>query len=801
MIGSSLFRKGGILLLLSVFVAMLIPSILPTSSSVVYAATACRSDQYKDKKGACVNKVDQPRNAADCPDGTTFQAAGGGNDASCKTTGKDDSPDLSCSVLSFNPLNWVICPVIGLLRGFVGEIDKTIVSMLTVGTDGGSDNPNQIFCDNSADNSVSGKPKKTCSAYYQAWASIRNIALGLMVVAGLVVVIAQALGMELLDAYTIRKVLPRILIAAVGITLSWQLMRFFVVLTNDLGLGIRTLMFAPFSAFPDAKLDVGSQAVLVLVEGSAFVALGALGILSFIGTAALSVLIAYLVLVLRQLAIIILIIFSPIAIVAYILPNTQNIYKLWWDSFAKALIMFPLISAFIAAGRILAVVAGVGTSNPAAQIMGFAAYFAPYFMLPLTFRFAGGFLRTAGGFMNDRSRGGFDRLRNFRGNQTKQNLSRAQQMQRFNPNRGGPLGYVNRRTNSALSAITDPVSAAKIYGGMGLRKAGVNSSMGMGIMNQIDQTKFQHSQKLAEMMNGTMGLNDRALSALMSMDDYSAGSIRAKAAQLSTSENANDRLAANQLNSGATFLAQSLYQDDEMMRADIGMAAGLANTAQGFSSIPEITDLANRRQAGAPGATAAFVTQAQLNGQRAGRLDMKPGYGVQMDADGKYFSTGFKTKNDGSIDTDAVSAMSGEERNRATAHQVKRILSTGQSELQGAKAPSVKAMAPGFEQILKSAGPLNANGKHELKYVNERGVEEKVEFSPQERERVASMLGNAQSSYAGTSAQTSQAIDEVIARSDLGDNPALAQAYASSRRGFDPSTLGGGGGGDQEGAH
>jgi hypothetical protein len=58
----------------------------------------------------------------------------------------------------------------------------------------------------------------------------------------------------------------------------------------------------------------------------------------------------------------------------------------------------------------------VGTVPPVSQIIGFAAYFMPYFLIPLTFKFAGGAMRVLGGTVNDRSRGGFDRLKKMRGN-------------------------------------------------------------------------------------------------------------------------------------------------------------------------------------------------------------------------------------------------------------------------------------------------------------------------------------------------------------------------------------------------
>src|SRR6185312_3712285 len=114
----------------------------------------------------------------------------------------------------------------------------------------------------------------------------------------------------------------------------------------------------------------------------------------------------------------------PVAIVAYILPNTERVYKLWWESFSKALLMFPLIAGFIAAGRVFSAVA-LHSGGILNGFIGFAAYFAPYFLIPATFKLAGGAIRQIGGFVNDRSRGGFDRLRNFRANQMKNRVNRA----------------------------------------------------------------------------------------------------------------------------------------------------------------------------------------------------------------------------------------------------------------------------------------------------------------------------------------------------------------------------------------
>ncbi len=338
--------------------------------------------------------------------------------------GSTTPPKLSCTIGSvtglLNPLNWVLCPAISGMSDIIGFVDSSIVSQLSVGTDGKSDTPNQIFCNTG-----------TCNAYYSAWSSFRNIALGLMVVAGLLVLISQALGMEILDAYTLRKTLPRLLIAAIAITLSWQLMSFFVQLTNDLGYGVRNLIYYPFTNAlgGNINIDVSSWSAngASLLAGIGYLAIGAFGLLTLAASGALALLIAFFVLVLRQIAIIVLIITAPIAIMAYILPNTQNVYKLWWEAFSRALLMFPLIVAFLAAGHVFSLVAisnNNGHPGPLYQFAAFVSYFAPYFLIPATFKLAGGAIRQIGGFVNDRGNGAFGMLRNAR-NQSSQKRVKA----------------------------------------------------------------------------------------------------------------------------------------------------------------------------------------------------------------------------------------------------------------------------------------------------------------------------------------------------------------------------------------
>ncbi|MDB5170379.1 MAG: rane protein of unknown function [Candidatus Saccharibacteria bacterium] len=350
--------------------------------------------------------------------GTTLEAAASGSAGGSGTsgTGGESGPGLTCEVKFYNPLTWLLCPAVKGMVNIVGSLDDIITSQLSVGSSGNSSDPNQIFC--SSKGTSNSDAQRSCKAYENAWKSVRNIALGLMVIVGLIIVVAQVLGMEILDAYAIKKTLPRLIIAAIAITLSWKLMQFFVTFTNDLGYGVRYIIYRPFSdsGFDQATLGGGGSVATSIAGYTALQALGIFGLLSFAATAALAVFVAFMVLVIRQLLIIVLIIFAPIAIIAFILPNTNKVYKLWWDSFSKALLMFPIIAAFIATGRVFAAVSATSGST-LGQFVGFAAYFAPYFLLPLTFKFAGGALGNIGGFVNNSSKGGFDRLKKFRSGQ------------------------------------------------------------------------------------------------------------------------------------------------------------------------------------------------------------------------------------------------------------------------------------------------------------------------------------------------------------------------------------------------
>jgi hypothetical protein len=318
--------------------------------------------------------------------------------------------------------------------------------------------------------------------------------------------------MEILDAYTIRKTLPRLLVAAIGITISWPVMSFMLQVSDDLGFGVRHLIYAPFSALGGGiDLTFGGNVgttFFTVASGSlaavpVWIAFGGLGaLLSFAATGALAVIVAILVLILRQIAIILLILIAPLAIAAYILPNTSRFYKVWWESFSRALLMFPMIAAFIAIGRVFSAVSFAnGHGDPISQFIGFVAYFAPYFLIPLTFKMSGGVMRGLGGFVSERSQGGFNALRGYRSNQTKKRVTQARTGGLYDPKRrlGKALNTIGSYTLDADEQLVADLGTGTGVGRLtGRAGTALFGRGGRKLHGEISDQKLEHNAKLAQ---------------------------------------------------------------------------------------------------------------------------------------------------------------------------------------------------------------------------------------------------------------------------------------------------------------
>jgi hypothetical protein len=360
-------------------------------------------------------------------------------------------------------LGWIMCPVLYLVDGVVGALDSQIQSLLKV---------NEERYRN---------PKLK-----EAWASMRNIALIILVPAALIMVLATALGFDFVSAYTVKKALPRFIIAGMFILVSWEITGFLITFFTNIGVGMKGLILAPFdiegtgltAVFdPNAAQAVGQWSFLAFLGIGILFSSAVLAIvLSFLSSAGLILLLVFLVLVAREMLILALMVVAPLAILAWIFPANTGLWRSWWGLFYKLLLLYPIIMALTAIGMAFAWMLGPGTpestGGSAAEgiadllnpLMKLAAYIIPYAIIPLTFKYVGGVLGNLAGMVNDKEKGLLDRQKIKR----QENYGRAW--------RGAKSGEFLDRKNPFKKPVNRATSAIVAGPKAWMRKGGIESS-------------------------------------------------------------------------------------------------------------------------------------------------------------------------------------------------------------------------------------------------------------------------------------------------------------------------------------
>ncbi len=227
-----------------------------------------------------------------------------------------------------------------------------------------------------------------------------------LIIALLVIVFGQSIGGGLVDAYTAKKVLPRLLIAAILINTSIYIVVLLVDLTNIIGTGINTLITQPFANAGDFKLQLNGAASALGIAGivgasfAAFIGSAVLlqflwvfillpAFLAFIGVLA--------TVIIRRGLIIFLIIISPVAFALYCLPNTEQYFKKWWELLFKTLLVYPIIAAVFAIANVMSKTINLagqtsGVTATIAGILSVVALVIPLFLIPFAFKLAGGLI-------------------------------------------------------------------------------------------------------------------------------------------------------------------------------------------------------------------------------------------------------------------------------------------------------------------------------------------------------------------------------------------------------------------------
>lgn len=239
-------------------------------------------------------------------------------------------------------------------------------------------------------------PLDRSGAYYDSWTKVRDLANAILVVIFLGIVISQVSNIGISN-YGIKKMLPRLVIVAVAINISYYLMQVIIDIANITGKSIDGI-FSGFESYSGLKAANGwsvlfdSILLSATVAGSVGVTLAAGAVLGwpaiilFLGAmiipAIIGIIAGLLALQVRSMLIPILAIFSPVALVAWVLPNTQKLFDKWKSMFTGLVFLYPLASIYYGGLKFAAsITLTSGESISIQRLMALAALFIGTFMV------------------------------------------------------------------------------------------------------------------------------------------------------------------------------------------------------------------------------------------------------------------------------------------------------------------------------------------------------------------------------------------------------------------------------------
>ena len=231
------------------------------------------------------------------------------------------TPGASCTT-SLGAVGWLICPITGKVSEAVDWLYEKIEDLLII-------NPVEA---------------KDGSPIYEIWKYCLNVTNIVFIIFLLVVVYSQITGVGI-NNYGIKKALPKLIVAAILVNLSFLICVLAVDVSNIIGRSLRgvfiTIQESTIATSGNTSLGmhVPMASIYSALAGGAALAIGATIIAFETGAiwmlipvalgAIVSVATGLITIAMRQAVVTLLIMIAPLAFVAYILPNTEGLFKKW----------------------------------------------------------------------------------------------------------------------------------------------------------------------------------------------------------------------------------------------------------------------------------------------------------------------------------------------------------------------------------------------------------------------------------------------------------------------------------------
>lgn len=308
-------------------------------------------------------------------------------------------------------VGWIICPITKFLAKGMDWVFNIISGFLAV-------RPVQTGQDN---------------ALFRAWTYMRSFANVAFVVAFLTIIYSQLTSFGISN-YGIKKLLPRLIIAAILVNISYYVCAIAVDISNILGYSVQDVFIGMRNSLVGGEgnswdlLNFESVAGFALSGGTIATA-GTIGLITTISTygvagsiflllptlvvGILAILVALLIMAGRQALVTILIVLAPLAFVSYLLPNTEKWFERWQSTFMTMLILFPAFSVIFGGSQLAAAAIIQNADSINTVILGMLIQVAPLFITPLLINMSGSLLSKLAGIIDNPNKGILDRTRKF----------------------------------------------------------------------------------------------------------------------------------------------------------------------------------------------------------------------------------------------------------------------------------------------------------------------------------------------------------------------------------------------------
>ena len=310
--------------------------------------------------------------------------------------GEEQTTSVTSCEDSLGSLGWLVCPSTGKISEAVDFLYDKIEDVLVI-------NPVE---------------RKDGSPIYEIWKYFQGVTNLVFIGFLLVVIFSQITGWGISN-YGIKKALPKIIVAAILVNLSFYICSIAVDVSNIFGSGLRGL-FESIETSTSGNIAGGALSNttmsevwasvgggLALTIGGAVVAFetGAIWMLIPLALGALcSVVIGLITIAMRQAVVTLLIMIAPLAIVAYMLPNTEQWFKKWRHLFFQMLIFYPAFSLLFGASNIAGWAIIISSDSGFGVLIGIAVQIFPLFFSWSLMKMSGTVLGTINSKLNGLTR-------------------------------------------------------------------------------------------------------------------------------------------------------------------------------------------------------------------------------------------------------------------------------------------------------------------------------------------------------------------------------------------------------------